>query len=127
MGEGLRFEGNGTEPQTPVVEIDGDNARSPGPMLQLLLAAASCTASDVVLILEKMRLGLKTLAIDVTGRRAETDPKRFLSVVFRFRIEAEDPDEMKVRRAIELSLEKYCSVVHSLRRDIAIEYELEVS
>lgn len=126
-GHGLQFEGAGTIPETPRVVIDGDNEQAPGPMLQLLLAAAACMGSDVVTILNKMRLGLKQLTIDVTGRRAEGEPSRFLDIKFAFRIEADDPDEAKARRAIELSLEKYCSVVHSLAKDINIDYELELS
>ena len=43
---GLRFEGG--EPGGPVSHVDGDNATAPGPMLHLLLAAASCSAADVV-------------------------------------------------------------------------------
>ena len=96
-------------------------------MLQLLLAAAACMGSDIVSILQKMRLGLKQLTIDVTGQRAETEPSRYLEIRFAFRMEAEDPDEAKARRAIELSLEKYCSVVHSLAKDMDIDYELEIS
>ena len=126
-GQGLQFEGGGTIPATPRVVIDGDNVSAPGPMLHLLLAAAACMGSDVVTILQKMRLGLKQLTIDVTGRRAATEPSRYLDIRFAFRIEAEDPDEAKARRAIELSLEKYCSVVHSLDKDMSIDYDLEIS
>ena len=126
-GQGFQFEGAGTIPETPPVVIDGDNDRAPGPMLQLLLAAAACMGSDIVSILQKMRLGLKQLTIDVTGRRAETEPSRYLEIRFAFRMEAENPDEAKARRAIELSLEKYCSVVHSLAKDMDIDYELEIS
>jgi putative redox protein len=126
-GQGLQFEGAGTIPETPRVVIDGDNESAPGPMLNLLLAAAACMGSDVVTILQKMRLGLRQLTIDVTGRRAETEPSRYLDIRFAFRIEAEDPDEAKARRAIELSLQKYYSVVHSLAKDIGIDYELEIS
>ena len=49
----LRFVGG--EPGGPTVEIDADNATAPGPMLQLLLAAASCSAADAVLMLGRCR------------------------------------------------------------------------
>ncbi|HEU4523708.1 MAG TPA: hypothetical protein VFR62_01730, partial [Gemmatimonadales bacterium] len=55
----------GGAPGGPSIVIDGDNAQAPGPMLTLLLAAASCTGSDVVTILEKMRVKVRLLRIEV--------------------------------------------------------------
>ena len=75
-GEGLRFRGGGTYPVTPTIEIDGDNGSAPGPMLVLLLAAAGCTAADVVLILEKTRVELSALSVAVDGTRRDQDPRR---------------------------------------------------
>ena len=117
----------GGAPGGPQTVIDGDNATSPGPMLTLLLAAASCTGSDVVLILEKMRVRLRKLHIEVSGTRREEHPRRYTSVHFEFHIAGEGLDEPRARRAIDLSLEKYCSVVHSLAPDIAITYGLTLA
>lgn len=122
---GMRFRGG--EPGGPQVEIDSDNAEAPGPMLMLLLAAASCSGSDVVLILEKMRVGLRRLRIEVHGTRREEQPRRYTAIRFEFHLEGEGLDEIKARRAIDLSLEKYCSVVASLAPDIAISYGLTLA
>lgn len=124
LGEGLWFSGKGTQPETPAVTIDGESAAGPSPMQTLLLAAASCSASDVVLILEKMRAGLRDLAVDVTGMRREEDPKRYTEVTFRFTMSGDALDAAKAERAVTLSLEKYCSVVHSLAPDIAVSHEI---
>ena len=70
----LRFEGG--EPDGPVIPIDADNETAPGPMLQLLLAVASCSASDVVLILEKMRVPFTALTVDGYGDRRDEAPVR---------------------------------------------------
>ena len=59
--DGMRFEGG--EPGGPQVVVDADNATAPGPMLQLLLAAASCAGADVVSILKKMQVGLESVAL----------------------------------------------------------------
>jgi putative redox protein len=123
--QGLRFVGG--EPAGPTITIDGDNAAGPGPMLTLLLAAAACTGSDVVLVLQKMRVPFQGLAIDAAGVRRETDPKRYVSLHLNYRITGAGVDPAKARRAIDLSLEKYCSVIHSLAPDIAITYELTVA
>jgi putative redox protein len=121
----LRF--LGTAPGAPAITIDGDNVVGPGPMLALLLAAAACTGSDVVLILQKMREKLRDLRIDVAGIRREEEPRRYVAIHMDYRVGGEGLDPSKVRRAIDLSLEKYCSVIHSLAPDIAITYALSLA
>ena len=91
----------------PQVVIDGDNAAAPGPMLALLLAAGSCTGSDIVLIMEKMRVALRELRIEVSGTRREEHPRRYVAIRFEFHLAGEGLDEARARRAIDLSLEKY--------------------
>lgn len=117
----------GGAPGGPEVVIDGDNAAGPGPMLSLLLAAAACSGSDVVVILEKMRIGLRQLRIEVSGVRREQEPRRYTSIHFDFHLAGEGLDETRARRAIDLSLEKYCSVVASLAPDIKISYDLALA
>ncbi len=122
---GLVFRGG--EAGGPEVVIDGDNAEGPGPMLTLLLAAASCSGSDVVVILEKMRVVLKELRIEVSGLRREQEPRRYMSIRFEYHMAGDGLDETRARRAIDLSLEKYCSVVASLAPDIQISYGLTLA
>ena len=122
--EGLRF--GGGAPGGAVTMVDGDNAAAPGPMLTLLLAAGSCSGSDVVLILRKMRVELRELRIDVTGQRREQEPRRYTAIHFDYRVGGEGLDQTKADRAVSLSVEKYCSVIHSLAPDIAITYAVTV-
>jgi len=123
--QGLRFEGGA--PEGPLTTVDGDNAAAPGPMLTLLLAAASCTGSDVVVILEKMRIKLRDLRIDVAGVRRDQEPRRYVAIHFDYHLDGEGLDQSKARRAIDLSLEKYCSVVHSLAPDLAVTYAVTLA
>jgi putative redox protein len=122
---GLVFRGGA--PGGPEVVIDGDNAAGPGPMLNLLLAAAACSGSDVVVILEKMRVVLRELRIEVSGVRREQEPRRYTSIHYDFHVAGEGLDDSRARRAIDLSLEKYCSVVASLAPDIKITYGLTLA
>jgi putative redox protein len=122
---GLRFVG-GAE-AGPTTRIDGDNTSAPGPMLTLLLAAASCSGSDVVLILKKMRIELRDLRIEVTGRRREQEPRRYTAIHFDYHIGGNGLDKAKADRAVSLSVEKYCSVIHSLAPDIAITYAVTLA
>ena len=114
----------GGEPGGPVSTIDGDNAAGPGPMLTLLLAAAACTGADVALILEKMRITLRDFRIEASGVRREEEPRRYTAMHLEYHLRGDGLDEAKAQRAIELSITKYCSVVHSLAPDIRITHGL---
>ncbi|HEX9579953.1 MAG TPA: OsmC family protein [Gemmatimonadales bacterium] len=123
-GSGMRFRGAGTGPVTPAVEIDGDGETGPSPTLLLLLSAAACSASDVVLILTKGRVSLRRVAVDVQGTRRETDPRRFVKIRYRFTIAGDHLDRAKAERAVKLSVEKYCSVMHTLAPDLDVAYDI---
>jgi putative redox protein len=123
--QGLRFVGG--EPGGPSITIDGDNQKGPGPMLTLLLAAAACTGSDVIAILQKMRVGFREFRIEASGTRREEEPRRFVAIHLEYHLRGDAVDPAKARRAIDLSLEKYCSVIHSLAPDIAITYALSLA
>lgn len=122
--DGMRFEGG--EPNGPQTLIDADNAAAPGPMLQLLLAAAGCSGADVVSILKKMQVGLESLEVSMRGQRRAEHPKRYTAIHYTWTIRGTGLDETKARRAIDLSMEKYCSVLHSLAPDIATSYDLRL-
>ena len=101
------------------VDLDWDGQTGVSPVQTLAIALASCMASDVVVILTRGRLPLKSLVVRVAGERAPSDPRRLLKAEVRFEVGGDVPDE-KVERAIALSRETYCSVWHSLARDIEL-------
>ena len=119
---GMRFEGG--VPGGPPVTIDADVVTGPGPMHALLLAVASCSGADVVSILEKMRVVLRDLRIEVRGTRRAEIPRRYVDIHLTFHLAGDGLDETKARRAIDLSIERYCSVMHSLAPDIPVSYDL---
>jgi putative redox protein len=75
-------------------------------------------AIDLVHILTRGRFELRSLGAALTGERADSEPRRFVTIDLRFTIDTEAPDE-QIARAIALSHDKYCSVWHSMRPDIA--------
>ena len=123
--ERLLFEG-GPADRSGVL-VDGDAAAATSPVELLLVAAATCAASDVVLILKKMRVRLASLGVTVRGTRRETEPRRYTAIHFGFTVGGEGADEDKARRAVDLSLAKYCSVVASLAPDIRISYDVALA
>jgi putative redox protein len=116
--EGLRFAGSVGHRS---VELDGNAQAGCSPMEMLLLSLAGCMAIDVIHILGKMRAGVKSLKASVEGVRAQSEPRRFTRIALGFEVGGSDVKDADVERAIKLSREKYCSVVHSLRSDISIE------
>lgn len=116
----------GGVPNAPVAFMDGNGAAAPSPVVTLLNAAASCAATDVVLILQKKRVDLKKLTVGVEAHRREETPRRVLSMALVWHLAGEGLDETKARHAIELSVEKYCSVMSSLNPDITITNEIHV-
>jgi putative redox protein len=123
--DGLKFEGGA--PQRPAILVDGDSKAATSPVQLLLLAAGTCTASDIVIILQKQRVKLEALEVAIVGTRRETQPRRYTAIKFHFTVRGEGADETKLRRAVDLSLEKYCSVVASLAPDISISYDVTVA
>ena len=124
-GRGLEFTGG--RDGGPTVTIDSDGKAGPSPMTSLALGLGGCMAVDVLDITQKMRLPVEALSIEVEGERRAEPPRRFTALRLRYVVTGVPPeDEAKVQRAIDLSREKYCSVLHSLREDIALEIGLEL-
>ncbi len=121
---GMRFRGGA--PDGPRTFIDADGSDAPGPLLTLLLAAASCSGADIVTLMPKMQVTLREFRTTVKGIRRPDHPKRFVSLHFDFRLRGDGLDELKARRAIELSIEKYCSVINSLNPDIPVTYDMDL-
>jgi putative redox protein len=105
--------------------LDSASKAGPSPMQLLGFGLAGCMAMDVVHILRKGRQDLRGLTVHLVGRRAETEPRRFLAIDLRFEVTGPVPVE-QVERAIRLSREKYCSVWHSMREDIALTTEVVI-
>ncbi|MGH2317948.1 OsmC family protein [Planococcus sp. SE5232] len=103
-------------------ESGGSNQGARPPEV-LLHAAAVCTGMDIVYVLNKMRLVIDEFFIDIEGDRASEHPKRFTDIAITYHIKGELPED-KVVRAIKLSSETYCTVVHSLNASVEYKYVL---
>lgn len=109
-----------------VFSIDGNRKEGPNPKALLLSAIAACSGIDVVDILEKMRVEFKGLIIDVETEQTTEHPKVFKDIWITYKINTAAENEDKVRKAIDLSLEKYCGVSAMLRKNSPIHYKLEL-
>lgn len=123
-GQGMQFTG-GAE-GGPQAALDGNGRTAPSPVQTLLLALAACTGSDIVDIAGKMRVPMSSLDVVVEGDRNSDYPRRFNRIHVTYRAGGvAQTDREKVVRALALSEEKYCSVLHTLRTDLAYSSALE--
>lgn len=86
------------------------------PMQTMLAALCGCSSVDVVSILKKQRQPLEDLVIKVDGERQHgVEPALWEKIHLLFQLKG-DVDPAKANRAVQLSMEKYCSVAETLRR-----------
>jgi putative redox protein len=125
MGQGLRFRG-GRE-GGPTMELDGDSETAAAPVTALVLSIAGCMAADIVDIGTKMRLPVSALQVRVEADRRSEPPRHLTALRMYFVVTGVSPqDESKLRRAVDMSRETYCSVLHSLRSDLAVDIDVEL-
>jgi len=92
----------------------------------LLIAVASCSAVDVVEILEKKRMPLTSLEISSSGEQDQDPPWTFRKIHLHYRVSGKNLTEKAVSQAIQLSEEKYCSVAATIRPTAQIITDFEI-
>ena len=116
-----------TSPSGHAITIDSDRAsnKAPGPMELVLMALGACTATDVVSILKKKRQKLESLEVICSGERATEPPTVWIKLEILYRLRGV-LDEAAVKRAIELSEQKYCSVSAMLQKTAKLSWRHEI-
>lgn len=106
----------------------GPDGRTPGPspMELMLIGTGGCSAIDVVHILEKGREPVEDCVVELDAERAEENPKVFTRIHMRFTVKGRGLAKNKVERAIQLSVEKYCSASAMMSKTAAISHDFEV-
>jgi putative redox protein len=98
----------------------------PSPMELVLIGTWGCSAFDVVHILEKGREAIEDCVVELDAERAEKDPRVFTRIHMHFVVTGRGLAAAKVKRAIELSVEKYCSASAMLAKTAVITHDFEV-
>ena len=106
---------------------EGD-APKPGPsaMELVLMGAGSCSAWDVVEILKKARQKFDDVVVELEAERAKEAPKVFTRINLHFIVTGRAVDPKRVERAINLSVEKYCSATAMLQKTAVVTHSFEV-
>jgi putative redox protein len=116
-----------TSPSGHAVAIDSDrnSNKAPGPMELVLMALGACTATDVVIVLEKKRQKLESLEVICSGERAAEPPTVWTKLEILYRLRGQ-LDDAAVKHAIQLSEEKYCSVAAMLKKTASVSWRYEL-
>jgi len=120
-----KFVGLGPSGHAVTFDSDRESNKAPGPMEMVLMSLGACTATDMVVILEKKRQKLVSLEVLCSGDRAPEPPTVWtkLDVLFRIRGEV---DEAAVKHAVDLTERKYCSVAAMLKKTAAFGWRYEI-
>lgn len=113
----MRFKGQ-TESGT-VLEMDG-NGGSISPMETVLLAVGACSSIDVVEIVKKARQDITDCVCELSAERAESAPRIFKTIHAHYIVHGHNISEKHLARAVQLSAEKYCSVMLMLHNSVTI-------
>jgi putative redox protein len=118
------FHFEATDGEARVVEIDGapqigGEGKGVRPMDLLLMSVGGCSSIDLGLILKKQKQDVTDYTVLVSGERNANDSKAFKAIHLEFVLKG-NLDPKKVERAIDLTINKYCSVILSLRENIEI-------
>ena len=127
--EGRTFVGeSGSGHKVVLGTASGPEGRTPGPspMELVLIGAGGCSAYDVVHILEKGREAIADCVVELDADRAEQDPKVFTRIHMHFVVKGRGLSSSKVERAVQLSLEKYCSASAMIAKTATITHDFEI-
>ena len=97
------------------------------PMEVVLMSLAGCSSIDVISILKKMKQEVTDYDVEVTAERRDEIPSIFTKIHMKFIVKGNELEEEKVKRAVQLSAEKYCSVSKILEPTAEITWDCVIS
>ena len=122
----MQFESSnpGGSLQIDVAEDLGGNSNGLRPKALMLSALAGCSGLDVASLIKKMRLEVSDFNIETEGFLTDTEPAVYEKVIVSYNFSGNNLNEEKLTRAVDLSVEKYCGVMHMFRSFAEIEIKI---
>jgi len=127
--DNLGFEANvsGKKVIIDAVENVGGKNRGPQPKPLLMVSLGGCTGMDVISILQKMRVEVKSFNVRVEGDITEEHPKHFTKMKIFYEFTGKNLPIDKLEKAVSLSQERYCGVSYNLRDAFELTHEIIVN
>lgn len=98
-----------------VIDIDGQRSAATGPFELVQLALGGCTGADVISVLKKKRQRVTAYRIEIRSERREEHPRSYRRIEVKHVVRGYGVAEAAVAHAVQLSTDKYCGVINSLR------------
>jgi len=108
-------------PMDTTPDFGGDSSATK-PLELLLIGLGGCTGMDIASLFKKMRVDFSGIEMNLTAERSEEHPNVYTKIDLEYVIYGRGIDEEKVKRAVELSQEKYCSVSAMLKKSCPVNY-----
>jgi putative redox protein len=104
----------------------GGSDLGPRPKELMLVALGGCTGMDVVSILKKMRVELTGFNVSIEANMTEEHPKHYDEMLIVYEFSGNNLDEAKLKKAIDLSMERYCGVSVVYRKAMPVNYKIVI-
>ena len=104
----------------------GGTDKGPSPKPLMMVALAGCTGIDVASLLKKMRVEFEEFNVKVEGDITEEHPKHFSGMHIIYEFAGKDLPVDKIKKAIELSQDKYCGVSATYKKTMDLSYEIKI-
>ena len=124
INDAIQFRGTNGAFELPIASTDEQEGLSP--MEMAAMSVVGCSSIDILMILEKQKQEIDEFSAEIDGERAEESPRVFTDLHMHYEFEG-DVEPSKVRRAINLSLDKYCSVSNMIKHTADITYSFSVN
>lgn len=109
-----------------VIDLNGERSAASGPLELVQIALAGCTGADVISILKKKRQEVTAYRVEVRATRREEHPRSYQQMDVKHIIRGRSIEEKAVAHAVQLSTDKYCGVISSLRPTVEIVATWEI-
>lgn len=127
--DGLRFVGEASSGHSVVMDGDpeyGGRNTGPRPTELLLMGLGGCSGMDVISVLKKKKQDVRSFEVALKGLRAEDHPKKFTEITIEFIVTGRGLSEEAVKRAVDLSMDKYCSVKATIEGSAKISFSYKL-
>ncbi|SDH14902.1 OsmC family protein [Desulfosporosinus hippei] len=128
--KGMHFQGEGSSKVVTNMDASvtaGGTGRGSSPTEILLMTIAGCSGMDIVTILEKMNVKFNRFETTVEGERASDHPRVFKDIELVYKFWGDSLAKEKLERAVQLSMEKYCSIANMIDKAANLTYSIEIN
>lgn len=125
---GMAFEANldGHKVRVDALPVVGGNDSGPRPKELMLVSLGGCTGMDVVSILKKMRVDITGFNVSIEANMTEEHPKHYDDMLIVYEFSGNNLDEAKLKKAIDLSMERYCGVSVVYKKAMSVNYKIVI-